>query len=158
MLHCKMTSGSPLRIALFQPEIAGNVGTILRLAACMGVAVDLIEPLGFPWGDRARKRAAMDYEPETTRHADWEAFAARVPGTLVLFTTRGGIRLPEARFEAGDTLLFGSESSGVPDFVHARADAAVRIPLRPQLRSLNLAVATGIGLAEALRQTEGFPQ
>ncbi|WP_066719724.1 tRNA (cytidine(34)-2'-O)-methyltransferase [Sphingomonas pituitosa] len=147
-----------MRIALFQPEIAGNVGTILRLAACMGVAVDLIEPMGFPWGDRARKRAAMDYEPETARHADWVAFESRVPGRLVLFTTRGGVRLPEACFEPGDTLLFGAESSGVPDFVHARADAAVRIPLRPELRSLNLAVATGIGLAEALRQTEGFPQ
>lgn len=158
MLHCKMTSRSTIRIALFQPEIAGNVGTILRLAACMGVAVDVIEPMGFPWGDRARKRAAMDYETETLRHADWTAFEARVPGRLVLFTTRGGIRLPEAQFEAGDTLLFGAESSGVPDFVHARADAAVRIPLRPQVRSLNLAVATGIGLAEALRQTEGFPQ
>ncbi len=158
MLHCKMTSGSTIRIALFQPEIAGNVGTILRLAACMGVAVDLIEPMGFPWGDRARKRAAMDYAPETLRHADWGAFEARVPGRLVLFTTRGGIRLPEAQFEPGDTLLFGAESSGVPDFVHMRANAAVRIPLRPEVRSLNLAVATGIGLAEALRQTEGFPQ
>lgn len=158
MLHCKMTSSTTIRIALFQPEIAGNVGTILRLAACMGVAVDLIEPMGFPWGDRARKRAAMDYEPETLRHADWDAFAARLPARLVLFTTRGGTRLPEARFARGDTLLFGAESSGVPDFVHDRADAAVRIPLRPELRSLNLAVATGIGLAEALRQTEGFPQ
>lgn len=158
MLHCKMTSPSTIRVALFQPEIAGNVGTILRLAACMGVAVDLIEPMGFPWGDRARKRAAMDYAPETARHADWEAFQARLAGRLVLFTTRGGTRLPEARFAPGDTLLFGAESSGVPDFVHARADAAVRIPLHPERRSLNLAVATGIGLAEALRQTEGFPQ
>ncbi|PVX29598.1 tRNA (cytidine(34)-2'-O)-methyltransferase [Sphingomonas pokkalii] len=149
-----------MRIALFQPEIAGNVGTILRLAACMGAAVDLIEPMGFPWSDRARKRAAMDYDAasEVVRHADWKAFEARVPRRLVLFTTRGGVRLPEARFEPGDTLLFGSEGSGAPDFVHARADLAVRIPMRAELRSLNLAVATGIGLAEALRQTEGFPQ
>ncbi|KTF68486.1 tRNA (cytidine(34)-2'-O)-methyltransferase [Sphingomonas sp. HT-1] len=149
-----------MRIALFQPEIAGNVGTILRLAACLGAAVDLIEPMGFPWGDRARKRAAMDYDTasEVVRHADWEAFEAQVPARLVLFTTRGGIRLPQARFEPGDTLLFGSESSGVPDHVHARADLGVRIPIRAELRSLNLAVATGIGLAEALRQTEGFPQ
>ncbi|WP_029623417.1 tRNA (cytidine(34)-2'-O)-methyltransferase [Sphingomonas elodea] len=148
-----------MRIALFQPEIAGNVGTILRLAACMDAAVDLIEPMGFPWGDRARKRAAMDYDAaaEVVRHADWDAFEARIPSRLVLFTTRGGVRLPEARFEPGDTLLFGSESAGVPEFVHARADAAVRIPMRATLRSLNLAVATGIGLAEALRQTEGFP-
>lgn len=149
-----------MRIALFQPEIAGNVGTILRLAACMGAAVDLIEPMGFPWSDRARKRAAMDYDAasEVVRHADWKAFEALVPRRLVLFTTRGGVRLPEARFEPGDTLLFGSEGSGAPDFVHARADLAVRIPMRAELRSLNLAVATGIGLAEALRQTEGFPQ
>jgi tRNA (cytidine/uridine-2'-O-)-methyltransferase len=146
-----------IRVALFQPEIAGNVGTILRLAACMGVVVDLIEPMGFPWSDRARRRAAMDYEADIARHADWEAFAARVPGRLVLFTTQGGVALPIARFEPGDTLLFGSEGAGVPADVHARADLAVRIPIRAELRSLNLAVAAGIGLAEALRQTKGFP-
>ncbi|MHA6721045.1 tRNA (cytidine(34)-2'-O)-methyltransferase, partial [Sphingomonas sp. RS6] len=146
-----------MRVALFQPEIAGNVGTILRLAACMGVAVDLIEPMGFPWGDRARRRAAMDYEPDVVRHPDWDSFAASVPARLVLFTTRGGVALPDARFEPGDTLLFGSEGAGVPEAVHASVDAAVRIPIRAELRSLNLAVATGIGLAEALRQTKGFP-
>ncbi|WP_213981235.1 tRNA (cytidine(34)-2'-O)-methyltransferase [Sphingomonas sp. dw_22] len=149
-----------MRLALFQPDIAGNVGAILRLAACLGAAVDLIEPMGFPWSDKSRRRSAMDYESrvEIARHADWEAFEAQVPGRLVLFTTRGGTPLPQAKFEAGDTLLFGSEGAGAPDFVHARADLAVRIPLRPGLRSLNVAVTAGIGLAEALRQTGGWPE
>ncbi|MEI9849567.1 MAG: tRNA (cytidine(34)-2'-O)-methyltransferase [Sphingomonas sp.] len=146
-----------MRLALFEPDIAGNVGTILRTAACLGVAVDLIEPMGFPWSGRALARAGMDYaaQAEAVRHADWGAFAAALPGRLVLFTTRAAVPLPEARFEAGDTLLFGAESSGVPDSVHARADLSVRIPLRPGLRSLNVAVAAGIALGEALRQTGG---
>lgn len=149
-----------MRIALFQPDIAGNVGTILRLGACFGIPVDLIEPMGFPWGDRARRRAAMDYgaQADTARHADWDAFLARLSGRLVLFTTRGGARLPEARFAPADTLLFGSEGAGVPEFVHARADLAVRIPLVADARSLNVAVAAGIGLGEALRQTGGYPK
>lgn len=148
-----------MRIALFQPEIAGNVGAVLRIGACLGVAIDLIEPLGFPWDDRARRRAAMDYDAQAdvSRHADWDAFEARIPGRLVLLTTRGGIALPDARFEPDDTLIFGSESAGAPDFVHARADLAVRIPLRAPARSLNLSVATGIAVAEALRQTNGWP-
>lgn len=149
-----------MRIALFQPDIAGNVGAILRLAACLGAAVDVIEPMGFAWSDKARKRSAMDYEvrADVTRHADWDAFAAQLSGRLVLLTTRGETRLPDARFAPGDTLLFGSESAGAPDFVHARADLTVRIPLRPELRSLNLAVSAGIALAEALRQTGGWPE
>jgi tRNA (cytidine/uridine-2'-O-)-methyltransferase len=148
-----------MRLALYQPDIAGNVGTILRLGACFGVAVDLIEPMGFPWSDRGRKRAAMDYDGqvEIVRHADFDAFRAALPGRLVLLTTQGRSRLPDARFEATDTLLLGSESAGVPPSVHNRADLSVRIPLRADLRSLNVAVAAGIGLAEALRQTEGFP-
>src|ERR1700742_4804259 len=99
-----------MRLALYQPDQAGNVGTILRLAACLGVPVDLIEPLGFPWGDKALKRAGMDYAElaNVTRHADWAAFEAALPGRLVLFTTAGALRLPEARFEPADTLLFGS--------------------------------------------------
>lgn len=145
-----------MRLALYQPDQAGNVGTILRLAACLGVPVDLIEPMGFPWGDKALKRAGMDYAElaNVTRHADWEAFEARLPGRLVLFTTAALVRLPEARFEPGDTLLFGSESRGAPAAVHQRADLRVRIPQAEGTRSLNLAVAAGIGLAEALRQTE----
>jgi tRNA (cytidine/uridine-2'-O-)-methyltransferase len=148
-----------MRLALFQPDIAGNVGTILRLGACLGAPVDLIEPMGFPWSDRALARAGMDYaaRAEVRRHADWEAFAAQVPGRIVLLTTRGGTRLDEARFAPGDTLLLGSESAGAPDVVHDRADLALRIPLAPGFRSLNVAIAAGIALGEALRQTGGWP-
>jgi tRNA (cytidine/uridine-2'-O-)-methyltransferase len=144
-----------MRLALYQPDQAGNVGTIIRLAACMGVPLDLIEPMGFPWGDRALKRAGMDYAElaNVTRHADWAAFEAGLTARLVLFTTAGAVRLPEARFEAGDVLLFGSESGGVAGPVHERAQLRVRIPQVEDTRSLNLAVAAGIGLAEALRQT-----
>jgi tRNA (cytidine/uridine-2'-O-)-methyltransferase len=144
-----------MRIALYQPDQAGNVGTTLRLAACLGVPVDIVEPCGFPWSDRALKRAGMDYAEiaNVTRHAEWAAFEARLEGRLVLFTTAGAMRLPEARFEPGDTLLFGSESRGAPEEVHARADLRLRIPQAEGTRSLNLAVATGIGVAEALRQT-----
>lgn len=144
-----------MRLALYQPDQAGNVGTILRLAACLGVPVDVIEPCGFPWGDKALKRAGMDYAEiaNVTRHTGWEAFEARLEGRLVLFTTAcDAVRLPEARFEAGDVLLFGSESRGAPAAVHARADLRVRIPQVEGTRSLNLAVAAGIGVAEALRQ------
>lgn len=149
-----------MRIALHQPDQAGNVGTILRLAACLGVPVDVIEPCGFPWGDKALKRAGMDYAEiaNVTRHADWAGFEARLAGRpggrLVLFTTAAAaVRLPEARFEPTDTLLFGSESRGAPEDVHKRAEMRVRIPQVEGTRSLNLAVAAGIGVAEALRQT-----
>ena len=148
-----------MRLALYQPDQAGNVGTILRLAACLGVAVDIVEPCGFPWSDRALKRAGMDYADRAavTRHADWDGFAAGLTCRLVLLTTAGGTRLDAARFEAGDVLLLGSESAGVPAHVHARADLRVRIPQVTGTRSLNIAVAAGIGLAEALRQTERWP-
>ncbi|CUS43407.1 MAG: tRNA (cytidine(34)-2'-O)-methyltransferase [Pseudomonadota bacterium] len=148
-----------MRVALYQPDIAGNVGTILRLAACLGVGVDLIEPMGFAWSDRALARAGMDYVDavDVVRHVDWAAFEAQVPGRIVLLTTRGGMRIDEAAFLADDVLLLGSESAGVPADVHARADLAVRIPLVPGRRSLNVAVAAGIALGEALRQTKGWP-
>jgi len=147
-----------MRIALFQPDIAGNVGTVLRTAACLDVAVDLIEPMGFAWGNRALARAGMDYagQAEVVRHVDWTAFEAQVMGRLVLLTTAGATPLPEARFEAGDVLLLGSEGAGVPEHVHERADLRVRVPMRPGFRSLNVAVAGAMVLAEALRQT-GWP-
>jgi len=147
-----------MRIALHQPDIAGNVGTILRLAACMGVGVDLIEPMGFPWSDRALARAGMDYAGavDVRRHADWTAFAAGVTGRIVLLTTAGAVPLPEARFRPDDVLLLGSESAGVPRLVHDRADLRVRVPMREGFRSLNVAVAGAMVLAEALRQT-GWP-
>jgi tRNA (cytidine/uridine-2'-O-)-methyltransferase len=147
-----------MRLALYEPDIAGNVGTILRLAACLGVPVDLIEPMGFAFSDRALARAGMDYaaQAEVSRHGDWTAFEAQA-GRIVLLTTQGGVRLDEAVFAAGDTLLLGSESAGVPAHVHDRADLRVTIPMRPGFRSLNVAVAGAMALAEALRQTGGWP-
>ena len=154
-----LDDGSAVRVALYQPDIAGNVGTILRLGACLDVGVDLIEPMGFAWSDRALARAGMDYAAaaEVRRHVDWTAFAAQARGRIVLATTAGAVRLPEARFAADDVLLFGSESAGVPAEVHGRADLRVAIPMRAGLRSLNVAVSAGIVLAEALRQTAGWP-
>ena len=144
-----------MRIAMFQPDIAGNVGTVLRTAACLGVAVDLIEPMGFAWGSRALARAGMDYaaQAEVVRHVDWSAFEAQLDGRLVLLTTAGATPLPQARFERDDVLLLGSEGAGVPDHVHARADLRVRVPMRAGFRSLNVAVAGAMVLAEAMRQT-----
>jgi tRNA (cytidine/uridine-2'-O-)-methyltransferase len=149
-----------MRIALLEPDQAGNVGTILRLAACLGVPVDIIEPCGFPWSDRALKRAGMDYAEiaQVTRHDSWASFEARLPGRLVLLTTKAALPLPSASFSPDDTLLMGSESRGAPDDVHGRADLRVRIPQAAGTRSLNIAVAAGIALAEALRQTNGWPE
>ena len=148
-----------MRLALYQPDQAGNVGTIIRLAACMGVGLDIVEPCGFPFSDRALKRAGMDYAElaAVTRHEGWDAFLERLPGRLVLFTTKAAVPLPEARFESEDTLLMGSESRGAPEEVHARADLRLRIPQVEGTRSLNIAVAAGVGLAEALRQTGLWP-
>ncbi len=149
-----------MRIALYQPDQPGNVGSILRLAACLGVAVDIIEPCGFPFSDRALKRAGMDYADlaDFVRHPGWDAFERGVSGLIVLLTTQGAERLDQAQFRSGDTLLMGSESKGVPDPVHARADLRVRIPQAAGTRSLNIAVAAGIALGEALRQTNGWPE
>ncbi|WP_294356294.1 tRNA (cytidine(34)-2'-O)-methyltransferase [uncultured Sphingomonas sp.] len=148
-----------MRIALFQPDIAGNVGTILRLAACMDAGVDLIEPMGFPWSDRALARAGMDYAAaaQVTRHVDWDAFLAASSARLVLATTSGAVPYTEARYAADDVLLFGSESAGVPADVHARADLRVRVPMRSGMRSLNVAVSCAMILGEAMRQTDGWP-
>ena len=148
-----------MRLALYQPDQAGNVGTILRLAACLSVPVDIVEPCGFPWADRALRRAGMDYAEiaNVTRHRGWAEFEQRLAGRMVLLTTRGDVRLDVARFEPGDVLLFGSESAGVPPEVHARAGLRVRIPQAAGTRSLNIAVAAGIALGEALRQTGEWP-
>lgn len=147
-----------MRLALFQPAIPQNVGASIRLSACFGVELHVIEPTGFRFDDRAMKRAALDYGPlsHMTRHADWAAFQANRPaGRLVLFTTKGATPLSDFVFQPGDTLLFGSETSGAPDFVHAAADARVVIPIQPEARSLNLSVSAGVALWEGLRQT-GF--
>ena len=144
-----------MRIALHQPDIAGNVGAILRLAACMGVAVDVIEPTGFTWSDRTLARAAMDYADAVpvARHVDFAAFEAQVAGRIVLLTTSGAVALPEAVFRADDVLLLGSEGAGVPASVHDRADLRVRVPMRPGFRSLNIGISAAIVLGEAMRQT-----
>ena len=149
-----------MRIACYQPEIAGNMGAILRLAACFDIAVDVVEPCGFIWSDARMRRAGMDYAERVavTRHPDWGAFRAASPARIVLLTTKGDVRLPAFGFQPGDTLLMGSESVGVPDNVAAACDARVRIPMIPAVRSLNIGVAAGIALAEALRQTGGLPE
>lgn len=149
-----------MRLALFQPDIPQNVGACIRLSACFGVELHVIEPVGFAFDDRAMKRAALDYGPlsHMTRHADWDAFQRdRGPGRLVLFTTRGAERLDGFDFRPDDTLLFGRETAGAPDFVHAAADARVFIPIRPEARSLNLSVSAGIALWAGLRQASPSP-
>lgn len=149
-----------MRIALYQPDQPGNVGAILRLGACFGVAIDIIEPCGFAFSDRALKRAGMDYRAiaNLVRHESWETFMLQARGRIALLTTRSEIKLPEAHFEPEDILLFGSESRGVPDEVHDRADLRVRIPQIEGTRSLNIAISAGIALGEALRQTRGWPE
>lgn len=149
-----------MRIALYQPDIPQNTGTILRTAACLGVAVDLIEPAGFNASDKALRRAGMDYLDRLalTRHDSFTAFlASRAPGRLVLATTAAETAYTDFAFAPGDTLLLGRESAGVPDEVHALADARIRVPMAPGTRSLNVAVATAMILGEALRQNTGFP-
>lgn len=148
-----------MRLALFQPDIPQNVGAAVRLAACLGAPLDVIEPCGFPLSDVAIRRAAMDYaaKAEVHRHTGWAAFHEARAGRLVLFTTRGATPLYDFAFQPGDVLLFGRESAGVPEEVHAVADARVVIPLAPGARSLNVVTAAAIALAEALRQTNGFP-
>lgn len=149
-----------MRLAVFQPDIPQNLGGSIRLTACLGVGLDVIEPCGFPLSDRALRRAAMDYTAaaEVARHESWAAFrAARAGSRLVLFTTRAAEPLHGFAFRPQDVLLFGRESAGVPDEVHAAADARLVIPIRPETRSLNVVSAAAIALGEALRQTGGFP-
>jgi tRNA (cytidine/uridine-2'-O-)-methyltransferase len=148
-----------MRLCLYQPEIAGNVGAVMRLGACLGVRVDLIEPMGFAWDDKRVRRTAMDYidHVEVTRHRSFEAFRAAAPGRLVLLTTKGADSLYDFEFRSDDILLFGQEGGGVPADVAATCDARVRIPIREEVRSFNLATSAAIALGEALRQTRGLP-
>ena len=157
-----MSENRTMRLALYQPDIPQNAGTILRLAACLGVAVDVIGPAGFDASDRNLRRAGLDYldHVEIVRHVSFAAFlAARRsvpdPGRLVLLTTAGETAYTTFSFTGNDTLLLGRESAGVPDDVRATADTRLRIPMRPGLRSLNVAVAAAMVLGEALRQTNG---
>jgi tRNA (cytidine/uridine-2'-O-)-methyltransferase len=147
-----------MQIALFQPDIPPNTGTILRLCACLDVTAHIIEPAGFAVSDRAFRRAGMDYldDVRLMRHNSWSKFEEwrRAEGfRLLLFTTRGAISYLDFRYGASDILLFGRESAGVPDMVAAAADARLKIPIKPGLRSLNVAVAAAMAVGEALRQT-----
>lgn len=149
-----------MRLALFEPDIPQNAGTLLRLAACLGITLDLIEPAGFLLSDRHFRRAALDYAERAAlrRHSSWEAFLATREGArLVLLTTRAELAYARFAFQADDILLLGRESAGAPDFVHGAADARVRIPMAAGARSLNVAVAAAMVLGEALRQTGGLP-
>jgi len=150
-----------MRIALYQPDIPQNTGTVLRLCACLGLEAHIIEPAGFPVTDRAFRRAGMDYldQVATTRHASFAEFEAwrQAQGlSLVLITTAGDRCYLDHHFSNRDVLLFGRESAGVPPAVHAAADARLRIPMRQGLRSLNVAMAAALVAGEALRQTGGF--
>ncbi|WP_256515082.1 tRNA (cytidine(34)-2'-O)-methyltransferase [Alsobacter ponti] len=150
-----------LRLALFQPDIPQNTGTMLRMAACLGLAADIIEPAGFPVSDRHFRRAGMDYVDHVAirRHVSWAAFEAarKLEGArLVLATTGAELAYTDFAFAPGDIVLLGRESAGVPAEVHAAADARITVPMRPGLRSLNVAVAAAMIVGEALRQTGGF--
>lgn len=148
-----------MRIALYQPDIPQNAGATFRLAACLGLPVDLIEPAGFVMSNSNLRRAGMDYlsEVEIVRHISWDRYLAEAPpARLVLLTTRAKQRHIDFAFKADDTLLVGQESSGVPDAVHDRADARLRVPMRPETRSLNVVTALTLVLGEALRQIDGF--
>jgi tRNA (cytidine/uridine-2'-O-)-methyltransferase len=147
-----------MRLALFQPDIPQNLGAAIRLCACLGVGLDIIEPCAFPLSDKAIRRAALDYGTlgEVSRHKSWADFRDRREGRLVLFTTRGAASLYDFNFEPDDVLVLGRESAGVPPEVHAAADGRLIIPIRPEARSLNVVTAAAIGLGEALRQTAGL--
>ena len=150
-----------MRLALFQPDIPQNVAAIVRLAACLDVPLDIIAPLGFVWDERKLKRVGMDYldAAEITHHTGWQAFlAARNGARIVLLTTKGATPLPSFAFRPDDILLLGRESAGVPDDVHAAADARVIVPIRKSTRSLNVAQTAAIAIAEGLRQVGGFPE
>ncbi len=149
-----------MRLALFQPDIPQNLGAAIRVAACLGVGLDIIEPCGFPLSDRSIGRAALDYgsAAEIRRHDSWSAFlSGRTGGRLLLLTTRASAPYHRFAFRPDDGLLLGRESAGVPDSVHAAADARLRVPMAEGARPLNVVVSAAMVLGEALRQVEGFP-
>jgi len=149
-----------MRLALFEPDIPQNTGALIRFGACFGVPLDVIEPCGFLWNEAKLKRAGMDYLglADVTRHSSWSAFQAHHAGArLVLVTTQGSVPYIDFAFAPGDILILGRESAGVPEHVHSAAAGRVRIPMRPGWRSLNVAQAGAIVLAEALRQIREFP-
>jgi tRNA (cytidine/uridine-2'-O-)-methyltransferase len=149
-----------MRLALYQPDMAGNVGAVLRTTACLDVMCDIIEPCGFAFSERALRRSGMDYADQARiqRHPDWASFLETLASArIVLMSSKASTPLPRFAFQPDDIILMGSESSGAPADVHDRADARVYIPMAPGFRSLNISVSAGIALAEALRQTHQFP-
>jgi tRNA (cytidine/uridine-2'-O-)-methyltransferase len=148
-----------MRLALYEPDIPQNAAALIRLGACLGVPVDIIEPCGFLFSEAGFRRAGMDYveRAEIVRHASWEAFLAARKGRLVLLTTKAALAYTAFAFREGDILILGRESAGVPHTVHEVADSRLRIPLKSGLRSINVAQAGALVLGEALRQTNGFP-
>ena len=153
-----------MRIALYEPDIAQNAGTLIRLGAALSVPVDIIEPCGFVFSDRGFRRAGMDYlkEADYRRHSSWRAYQegrahSGVAGRVILLTVRAPLSYTDFTFEPGDTLLLGRESAGVPQEVHDAVDASIRIPLLAGMRSINVAQAGAMVLGEALRQPKGWP-
>ncbi|CCQ72648.1 tRNA (cytidine(34)-2'-O)-methyltransferase [Magnetospira sp. QH-2] len=149
-----------MRLVLFEPDIPQNAGTLFRLGACLGLPVDIIEPCGFILSDKHLRRAGMDYTDlvQITRHNSWADFEAQRTGRLILLTTRGDRSHVDFHFESDDCVMVGRESAGVPEAVHAAADARLRVPMMPDARSLNVAVTAALVIGEALRQTDGFPR
>ncbi|MCR9213851.1 MAG: tRNA (cytidine(34)-2'-O)-methyltransferase [Proteobacteria bacterium] len=149
-----------MRLALYQPDIAPNVGTMLRLGACLNIAVDIIEPCGFPFGAKDLRRAVMDYADSVavTRHSSWSEFLKTIEGNrLVLLTTKSATPYTEFDFLQSDILLVGRESAGVPEQVHDMADSRVVIPMSAGMRSVNVAISAAMVAGEALRQNNSFP-
>ena len=150
-----------MRLALYEPDIPQNAGSLMRLCACLGVAMDIIEPCGFLLSDRNFRRAGLDYRGDLTRHESWEvfgsAFQGKNAGRLVLLSTKAAQPYTGFAFAAGDTILVGRESAGVPEAVHGAADVRLLIPMKAGMRSINVAQAAAMVLGEALRQTELFP-
>lgn len=148
-----------LSLALYEPDIPQNAGAAIRLCACLGISLEVIEPCGFPWDERKIRQSGMDYREKValTRHASWTRFRAACEGRrLILLTTKAAIPYTDYDFRNGDILIAGRESAGVPDHVHAAADGRILIPMRPGLRSLNVINSSAMVLGEALRQTDGF--
>ena len=154
-----------MRLALYQPDIPQNTGTLLRLGACLDLAIDIIEPCGFLFNEKSMRRAGMDYLEFSNyrRHNSWNDFLAyreqnpQEYGRLILLTTQGKQSFIDFKFEPNDIILMGRESAGVPENVHEKADAQLLIPMNPNARSINMAVSAAMAITEALRQTNGFP-
>ncbi len=156
---CAGSRPAGLRLALYQPDIPQNAGSLMRLCACLGVAMDIIEPCGFLLSDRNFRRAGMDYRAgvDLTRHDSWQTFRQARENRVLLLTTKSALPYADFAFAPGDTVLVGRESAGVPESIHADVEARLLIPIRPGMRSLNVAQAAAMVLGEALRQTESFP-